>query len=313
MFKPILIDQPLSYAEQRPQFFRNIAREKAWGLPVYFVPADLALDYYGQPGPGYETGKPYNISQGKYGNCTWWIVGRCHEVTGHILTECIGDADDMFRKYSGRKDGGNFNGVSIGNKVLPGDILIWADNTELSGPGHVNFVEDVDNEYVYISESGYSKNELYKEKACITYKLKLSDLITGRRVTLRPKSPYSELFYGVIHTSDFINDWDEPKPVEKDETKDQLFIGNTVLNVRNTASTESKINGQLIRPNALFNVVAIENKDDYTWYCLGNNSWVAGVEETEFFKASKKEDIEELKKQINAIIKELQKIVDNIK
>lgn len=200
-FIPLLESQPLSYAYNRPQYFRNKAREDAWGSPVYFVPSTNIFDEVGQAGPGYEYGKPYNVDQGMYGNCTWWVMGRCHEVSGIILKECVGDASGFYAKYSGKKDGGSLtSGVYFGDTIKAGDIIVFADSTSKLGTGHVIFVEKVDGNTLTVSESGYSHNASYKGMACLVYTLDKTKFKCGASISLRPQSPYSEIIYGVIHT-----------------------------------------------------------------------------------------------------------------
>ena len=128
-YVPLTCDQPLDYAYERPQYFRNAPRESAWGKPVYFVPPTLPVGQLGQAGPGYEYGKPYNINQGDYGNCTWWVMGRCYEANGDPIAYCSGDAFQYYAKYKGDKDGGSFtSGKYFGDTIKPGDILVYADN-----------------------------------------------------------------------------------------------------------------------------------------------------------------------------------------
>lgn len=193
-FVSILVDQPIQYAYDRPEFYRNKAREDKWGKPVYFAPSTNGYDVLGTAGPNYSYGKPCKIGQGYNGNCTWWNISRYHETSGIILKECIGDAQDFLKKYKGRKSEQGY----VGDKIQKGDMLVYGD----SDVGHVNFVEDVKGNTLYISESAYSKKEIYKGKACITYTLDKSKMIVGNKITLRPQVPYTEVLLGVMHTGD---------------------------------------------------------------------------------------------------------------
>lgn len=310
-FEPILEDQPLSYAYNHPTY-RNKARENAWGAPVYFTPSTWKYDQGGQSGPGYRYGYPcpdvkdtakwdevwYEDGKKKYrryGNCTWWVTGRIEEITGAVITECIGDAFKSYEKYKGRKENKGF----IGDKIQPGDFLVYKDDSS----GHVNLVETTDDEYIYISESAYSTNKLYKGMACITYKLKKSDMVCGNTLTLRPKSPYKEVLYGVCHTGDLLVHI--PDKVEKDETKDQLYVGKISLNVRVEPNTNSTIKGSLDYPNGYYNVYDIKEQRDYTWYLIEDDCWVAGVKGTTYYPKSS----DDYKK----LYEEAQKKLDNIK
>lgn len=197
-FTPILEDKPLQYAYDRALCYRNVARESKWGKPVYFVPSTNVYDEVGMGGPYYVYGKPSKKGQGKKGNCSWWVVGRYHEVSGIILKECIGNADGFLKKYKGRKSDTGY----IGDKIQKGDIIVFSD----SDVGHVIFVEDVKGNTLYISESAYSSKSIYEDKACITYTLDKTKFVVGSVVTLRPKLPYTEKVLGVMHTGDVFTD-----------------------------------------------------------------------------------------------------------
>lgn len=278
-FKPLTESQPLSYATNRAAYYRNAAREKKWGSPVYFVPANNGYDVTGQAGPGYKYGYSYNVNNGMYGNCTWWVMGRCHEANGIILNECIGDASGFYSKYRGSKDGGSYsNGKYFGDTIRPGDILVWADSNTKLGVGHVTFVENVIDNTLIISESGYSKNTSYKGMACVVYTLDKTKFKCGAAIKLRPQSPYTEYAYGVIHTGADSHPWVAPRAVEKDTSKDQLYIGNVSLNIRDEASTASCAMGSYNKPNSYFDVKDVAVKSDFTWYHLGDDAWVAGCD-----------------------------------
>lgn len=230
MFEPILQDQPIEYLLNRKEG-RNEPREKAWNVsPVLFFPPNASVDDYGQAGPHYERGKAYNVNYGYEGNCTYWIAVRYLILTGIILTECIGKAVDVFKKYKGRKSGGNFNGEYIGNTIQEGDILVFADDKSLSGDGHVIFVEKDFGDYFRNSEEAYSKKLCYRNKACIVYDLNKKDMITGRKISLRPQQPFSEILYGVIHTGDVFKNKDIDYKKLYEESQDKLERIKKIIN-----------------------------------------------------------------------------------
>lgn len=202
LFTPLTADQPLTYAQARPDHYRNVAREEHWGAPVFFSPASWVYDQSGSPGPYYKYGHNANEKLGKYGNCTWWCLSRHHQNCGEWETSIIGDAGATFDKYKGRKDGSLEKQIYIGDKLQPGDMLVWADNLENNGNGHINYIEKIDGNNVFISESGYSTKTCYKDKACIVYTLDKTKLTSTKRISLRPVQPYSEYLIGVIHTGD---------------------------------------------------------------------------------------------------------------
>lgn len=211
-FVSIYEDQLIEFAFVNASYFRNKAREAKWGVPVYFAPSTNGYDVLGTAGSNYVYGKPCKIGQGYNGNCTWWCIARYHMVSGIVLKECIGDAQYFLKKYKGRKSDNGY----VGDKIQKGDILVYGD----SDAGHVNFVEDVKGNTLYISESAYSKKEIYKGKACITYTLDKTKMVVGNKISLRPQVPYTEKLLGVIHTGDVF---------DKDSTLQELKQENKTL------------------------------------------------------------------------------------
>ena len=201
-FEPILEDKPIEYAYNLPKIFRNTAREKAFGSPVYFFPPNYTLEQFGCGGYHYQYGYPYDIKRGYKGNCTYWFGCRYLEVSGITLKEVIDSAKNIFKNYKGRKDGGLNSGMYIGETIQKGDGLVFADNLENTGDGHIVFVEDVEGNTLHISESAYSQKSVYEGKACIVYTLDKNKMVCGKSITLRPQLPYSEYLIGVIHTGD---------------------------------------------------------------------------------------------------------------
>ena len=78
-----------------------------------------------------------------------------------------------------------------------------------------------------------------------------------------------------------------PEPVAKNSSVDQIFINNTVgiVRIRKEPSTNSEIVGSCVN-KAYYNVYEKKAGSPYTWYRIGTDAWVAGIEEVEFNKAS---------------------------
>lgn len=311
-FTPILNDLPFSYMLEHKEYFVNTARSKAWGGDVFFFPANLKYDGYGCAIAGYFYGKPYVSDtdplwnktdetghQPHYLNCTGTCGAFYHMRSGIILKALQGSAIGTYDRYDGRKHGGNLNGQYIGDTIQNGDMIIFAEidkygNPTKSGDGHIVSQELVDGNTLHILEGAYSRNKVYKDKACLTYTLNKTDMITGKIITVRPQAPYKLAVYGVIHTGDVFDKWEAPQPAEKDNNKDQIFFSGTTLNVRDEASTSSKLMGTI--GVGYYNVLSLEKKKDYTWYHLGNDSWVAGVKEINYYPKDSKSEDSKLKK-----------------
>ena len=206
-FEPILNDLPISFAQERPEYFRNKAREERWGTPVFFFPSTNKFDELGCGGYYYQYGYNATAKKGYLSNCTYVQGCFYHLRSGIILREVLGSAFGTYDRYKGRKTGGNFNGQYLGDAIQPGDMLIFADiengKPSTTADGHIVSVETNDDDVV-IMEGAYSMKPCYKDKACITYTIKKSDLYTGRKISLRTNTPYpfSVILYGVIHTGD---------------------------------------------------------------------------------------------------------------
>lgn len=318
-FTPILNDLPFSYMLEHREFFVNIARSKAWGGDVLFFPPNLPFGALGCAIAGYFYGKPYvsdtspywnkydeNKNQPHYLNCTGTIGAFYLMRSGIILKALLGSAIGTFARYEGRKDGGNFNGQYIGDTIQDGDMIIFAEldedgNPTTSGDGHIVGQELVEGNTLHILEGAYSRNKVYKDKACLTYTLNKSDMITGKIITIRPQAPYKLAVYGVIHTGD-VFDKEEViiKPVEKDTTKNQLYVDDISLNLRDEATTSSKIMGTI--GLGYYDVLDFVSKSDYIWYHLGPDAWVAGVKETKYYPKQEETNLQKINKLAKEIV-----------
>lgn len=98
-------------------------------------------------------------------------------------------------------------------------------------------------------------------------------------------------------------------PVPKDLTKDQVYVSNFVLNIRNKPSTSGSKVGTCEK-NSYYNVLSISNESDYTWYKLAEGNWVAGVDELIFYKAGGSEEGDALSQEIKKTLANLD-IVNN--
>lgn len=70
--------------------------------------------------------------------------------------------------------------------------------------------------------------------------------------------------------------WTKPEPVEKNSKQNQVYIGNISLRIRFEASTSSEQMG-LCEKESYYKCLEVVDKDDYTWYRIGDDAWCAGV------------------------------------
>lgn len=189
----ILTNQTIEYALNRPQYFRNKAREElANGTPVYFNPTDLGLKELGFGGPKYIKGYTYYNSNSAYnGNCTWWCNGRVKETTGIELGN-IGNAWEWYDNYKGEKD-------TNADNARVGDVIVLKDSSD----GHVMFIEQIDDDgTIHISQSAYSRRACWVGMACLVTTYKKSEIVKGRKIDMYKGigNAYYEEVVGVIHT-----------------------------------------------------------------------------------------------------------------
>lgn len=75
--------------------------------------------------------------------------------------------------------------------------------------------------------------------------------------------------------------------VEKDETKNQIEVIVDELRVRTEPSLKADILGYATR--GYYNVYDMKEADDYTWYQIGDNNWVAYNEDWEVYYPARKD------------------------
>lgn len=193
-FTPILSNQSISYAENRYQY-RNAPRENAWGSPVFACGPNTSInDYISYPGPKYQYGyNYYNSPATNKGNCTWWCWGRCLEANGTELSLHLGDAKNWYDNYSGSKSRNADN-------IQPGDIIVFTD----SDAGHVQFVEQVSGNTVYISQSAYSTRSVWNGMSCLVTSYSKNEIYQGNSLDMYKNlgSAYYETVVGVLHTGE---------------------------------------------------------------------------------------------------------------
>lgn len=87
-------------------------------------------------------------------------------------------------------------------------------------------------------------------------------------------------------------------PVPRDESKDQIEVVATVLNVRKTPSLKGQILG--FATVGIYNILNKAEADNYTWYEIEKDKWIAYNEEWEKLLPKKEDEVEKLKKELEA-------------
>lgn len=87
-------------------------------------------------------------------------------------------------------------------------------------------------------------------------------------------------------------------PVKRNESVDQIQIVSTILNVRNTPSLKGTRLGYA--NTGIYNVLNKVIADNYTWYEIESNKWVAYNKDWETLLPKKESELDVLKKQLEA-------------
>ena len=105
---------------------------------------------------------------------------------------------------------------------------------------------------------------------------------TMKANSIDPK-PY--LYYSKQYNTEYISSaWTKPlpdpivQPVDRDILKDQLIVHVDNLRVRKSPSLKGDVIGRL-QKDKYYNYFGSTQADDYTWYKLAENQWVAKIDE----------------------------------
>lgn len=97
-------------------------------------------------------------------------------------------------------------------------------------------------------------------------------------------------------------------PVTRDETKNQLQINVTDLNVRVDVGTDKKIRG--VATEGIYDYSEVGYANGYTWYKITDNQWVADTQGSITILPSKNKEEEKMIEELNNKIDSLNKQLD---
>ena len=110
----------------------------------------------------------------------------------------------------------------------------------------------------------------------------------------RVKANQNVIHYDIIPPNE-----DIVQPVERNENVDQLKVNATNLRVRDGAGINANVLG-FANTGGIYNYYQIYNNDDYEWYRIADNQWIANIN-LEIYPAKKEPTIDELKKKIQEL------------
>lgn len=109
-----------------------------------------------------------------------------------------------------------------------------------------------------------------------------------------PKSMNNRTYYD-YNTYEFPSDR-VGTPVKRDETRDQIEVVATILNVRKKPSLKGETLG--FATVGIYNILSKANADNYTWYEIEKDKWIAYNKEWEHLLPKKENEVDILKKQL---------------
>lgn len=230
-------------------------------------------------------------------NCTIYCYLRSHEFLN--ATERIkGIALKGSYGWHNAKYWYEETGLPTGTTLREGSIAVF-DGT----CGHVAFVERViDSTHALITESNYDDNKNLRNWKY--WRKREVELVVGK-ATLSGVGKLKGFIYLPIEDVDIRK--------ERNSGKDQIRVTETFVNVRVAPQGDIAVTGCYC-PMGIYDVKDISVQDDYTWYKIEENRWVAGVDCVEFLEkettdedptvAELKKEVKELKTQVSSLEKE---------
>lgn len=137
-------------------------------------------------------------------------------------------------------------------------------------------VENEDGKWAYIDEEGNLVTEFIFDMASSLYEGKawvIKDGMAGV-INLKDIATSKTLKENDIYADDLIADIQINENEEEDPIVGEIQIQLESINVRKDATTSSDKNGTVSKGET-YSVYEIKEADGYTWYCIGENKWVA--------------------------------------
>ena len=206
----------------------------------------------------------------QFGNQCWDLgqqyLTECLGVPAYVLSGC-GMVSNMLYPPKRNDLDTYFDEVPI-NNMIPGDVCIWDYG---NGIGHIAIFDNWDGEKCWYFSQNYPKGS----------NCHLQVIYDGNWHAFRLKKaepPKAEI----------------TPNVERDEYKNQIEVKVEELRVRTTPSLNGEILGYA--NVGLYNYYEMTSADDYTWFKIADNQWIAFNEEWEtVYPAKPKEEFIQLK------------------
>ena len=218
-----------------------------------------------------------NKYNGKYIDYDKQYGNQCWDLGQQYFTECLGvpayvlSGSGMVSNmlYPPKRNDLDtyFDEVDVRN-MIPGDVCIWDYG---NGRGHIAIIDRWDGEKNWFFSQNYPLGsnchlQVINEPGLHAFRLK------------KPEQPKPEI----------------TPNVERDEYKNQIEVLVEDLRVRATPSINGEILGKATK--GLYDYYEMASADDYTWFKIADNQWIAFNEEWEtVYHAKEKEEFIQVK------------------
>lgn len=144
-------------------------------------------------------------------------------------------------------------------------------------------------------------------KTAYTWNTMKSNVVDPLPLLFRSKKQKYDTLVGDLAKLPYLEDAlpEVVKPVERDETVNQLLEKSSILRVRMEPSTKGTFIGYL-QANAYYNYYDVTNADNYDWYKIAENQWCAKTSTMVLYPAKTELELaQEAAQQLELIVNEL--------
>ncbi len=232
------------------------------------------FDYEGEPVYSINDGTVMQVDKNSScGNYIW-------------IKHSYNDKKDLWSRYLHLKD--KSTKVKVNQKVKRGEQIASMGNTGNSTGTHLHFE-------IWLVPKGWKFNWNDRSK----YAVRGTDYVYLFDDQVKGSSSNNKVLNKVIGTS---------KQVKRDTNKNQIEVISQALRCRKGAGTNQTILGYI--DLGIYNYIETKVSNNYTWYKLDNNMWIAGIKE--YAKVYPKEEIVDNDKTIEELENYNQELVVEI-
>lgn len=238
-------------------------------------------------------GEPTDSACDVLANCVGYACGRFNEIyneitgnTGMRYPYLNCNAENFIRRANQM-----YPDLKISDIPVPGAILCWEGKGSLAG--HVAIVEEViDLNTIRTSESAYSGSAFYVST-------RTND---NGRWGMNSNYSVNGFILNPAVKADIV------EPVSRDTNRNQVEVKATKLRVRTKPSLGGGILGYCSL--GLFNVISKSVADNYTWFEIDKDKWIAQVDDVLYYesKSDQEDRLIKLEKENKELREKLEKI-----